>query len=179
MLPSHVMLASPPGSNMTCNSRVPMDDENSWHFRVSWNAGRPLTPEELNFIQNSGLNYPELEPGTFRPKANKDNDYLIDREWQRTGSVTGIKGTTQQDRAVTESMGAIYDRTKEHLGTSDTVIIAMRRKLMKVARELAGGREPYAATHGEVYRRREVDMLLKREASWEAGARELMTVGSK
>ena len=175
MLPSHVMLASPPGNSMTCNSRIPMDDENSWHFRVTWHPERPLTQEQLDYLR-SGQGYPELVPGTFRPKANKDNDYLIDRELQRTSSVTGIMATTQQDRAVTESMGAIYDRTKEHLGTSDMVIIAMRRRLMKLARELGEGREPYAAHHGEVYRQRGADLLLKREAPWEEGARELMAV---
>src|SRR5439155_7918063 len=158
------------------NSRVPMDDEHSWHFRVSWNSSRPITDAEREYVLNSGINYPELESGTFRPKANKDNDYLIDREWQRTGSVTGIRGTTQQDRAVTESMGAIYDRTKEHLGTSDTVIIAMRRKLSKTARELQAGREPYAATHPDVYRRRGVDMLLERSKHWDTEAKDLMAV---
>ena len=42
---------------------------------------------------------------------NMDNDYLIDREaqtnWQ---SYSGIPGMRQQDMAVTESMGPIYDR---------------------------------------------------------------------
>lgn len=92
--------------------------------------------------------------------------------------MTGIRSITQQDRAVTESMGAIFDRSKEHLGTTDTVIIAMRRRLMRVARDLQEGREPYAASHGEVYKLRGVDLLLKRGASWEEGAKELMTVTS-
>ena len=40
------------------------------------------------------------------------NDYLIDREAQRNGqSYTGIPGIRQQDMAVTESMGPIYDRS--------------------------------------------------------------------
>jgi hypothetical protein len=58
------------------------------------------------------------------------NDYLIDREQQsQWKSYSGIRGIRQQDMAVTESMGAIYDRTREHLGTTDALIIRTRRKL--------------------------------------------------
>ena len=50
--------------------------------------------------------------GRFRLAQNKDNDYLIDREAQRTSSYTGIAGIHQQDQAVTESMGPIFDRRR-------------------------------------------------------------------
>ena len=39
--------------------------------------------------------------------------------------------------AVTESMGRIYDRSREHLGTTDALIIRTRRKLIAAARALA------------------------------------------
>ena len=68
----------------------------------------------------------------------------MDREAQRERSYTGIDGIAQQDMAVTESMGAIYNRTQEHLGTSDRAIISMRRMLIKAARDLANGIEPQA-----------------------------------
>ncbi len=35
-----------------------------------------------------------------------------------------------------ESMGPIYNRTEEHLGTTDMMIIASRRKLIQAAKEL-------------------------------------------
>jgi hypothetical protein len=42
-------------------------------------------------------------------------------------------------------MGAIQDRTREHLGTSDKVIMAHRRMLMKALDDVeAGGRPPMA-----------------------------------
>jgi len=50
-----------------------------------------------------------------------------------------------------ESMGAIQDRTKEHLGTSDVGIIVRRRTLLRMVNELQQGIEPYAATHGDIY----------------------------
>ena len=45
----------------------------------------------------------------------------------------------------------IVDRTTEHLGTGDTAIIAMRRKLLKVIHEMEEGIEPQAAQRGDLY----------------------------
>ena len=171
---STVMGAEPPGSLLS-NLRVPMDDENSWQFRIRWNPYRPLGDEEARSYREDGTFFPELIPSTFRCKENLDNDYLIDRELQRTVSVTGIKSQTQQDRAVNETMGRIYDRTKEHLGTSDAVIIAMRRRMIRAARELMDGREPYAAYHGDLYRQIPVDVELAKDVPFEEGAREWIT----
>jgi phthalate 4,5-dioxygenase len=47
-----------------------------------------------------------------------------------------------QDMAVTESMGPIYGRSKEHLGTTDLAVIRMRTLLLCAARGLAEGKEP-------------------------------------
>jgi hypothetical protein len=63
-----------------------------------------------------------------------------------------------QDRAIQESMGPIYDRRKEHLGTADGAVIAARRNLLKLAREVEQGIEPWLATHPEPYRVRSMDV---------------------
>jgi hypothetical protein len=74
--------------------------------------------------------------GRWRPVANQANDYLIDREAQRTISYTGIAGVFPQDSAVTESMGDISDRTLENLAPSDLMIAITRRRLMEAVRAL-------------------------------------------
>ena len=74
--------------------------------------------------------------GRFRAVANAGNDYLIDRELQKTASYTGIGSIHLQDQAVTESMGEIYDRTQEHLGTTDAMVIFVRRQLINAAKAL-------------------------------------------
>ena len=48
------------------------------------------------------------------------------------GNYTGIAGIHAQDQAVTESMGPIYDRTQEHLGTTDAMVIRVRRRLIDI-----------------------------------------------
>ena len=76
-------------------------------------------------------------PGTFRPLANKDNDYLIDRAAQKAGKTySGVAGFAMQDASLQESMGPICDRTKENLVSTDNGIIMARHRLMRAAKAL-------------------------------------------
>ena len=76
-------------------------------------------------------------PGTYRPLANKDNDYLMDRAAQRAGATySGIDGIAMQDASLQESMGPIIDRTKENLVSTDNGIIMARHRLMRAAKAL-------------------------------------------
>ena len=47
---------------------------------------------------------------------------------------------------VTESMGPIYDRAQEKLGSTDLAITRMRHILLSAAKGLAAGNEPPALT---------------------------------
>ncbi|HSF06712.1 MAG TPA: Rieske 2Fe-2S domain-containing protein [Methylomirabilota bacterium] len=112
--------------------------------------------------------------GKFRLAQNKDNDYLIDREAQRTESFTGIAGIHQQDQAVTESMGPIIDRTREHLGTSDAMIIRTRRRVINVAKALRdAGTTPPGVDDPTAYRYRSGGVVLPRDADWLHATKEL------
>ncbi|MBO0694431.1 MAG: hypothetical protein J2P58_16110, partial [Acidimicrobiaceae bacterium] len=81
-----------------------------------------------------------------------DNEYQIDREAQRRTTFSGINDFQSQDLMVTESMGPIYDRSKEHLGTTDVAIIRMRTLLINAAKALAEGKEPPAVGTDHDYR---------------------------
>ena len=85
-------------------------------------------------------------PGTTLPEERLDNDYLIDRQQQRTVSFSGIKGIRAQDAMVTETAGPIADRSREHLGSSDMAVVAMRRMLMEAANGCVATGQPHAAT---------------------------------
>jgi phthalate 4,5-dioxygenase oxygenase subunit len=124
---------------------VPIDDENTvfnfWKYRFD----RPVTDEEREFaLTLSGFRLgPDVDPKTWDVHRNRANNWLQDRNAIRKGtSWTGIDGANLQDIAVEESMGAIFDRTKEHLGTSDVAVIRMRRLMLDSARELANGGAP-------------------------------------
>ncbi len=78
---------------------------------------------------------------------------------QRTQNYTGIGVVRTQDTAMTESMGGIVDRSEEHLGTTDAAVIAARRRLLKMARDLQAGIESTAAMNPDVYNVRAVDQV--------------------
>jgi hypothetical protein len=64
------------------------------------------------------------EPGTFRPMANKDNDYLLDRHAQKEKrAYSGVFGIAIQDASLQESMGPIQDRASEKLLPTDRAIV--------------------------------------------------------
>jgi nitrite reductase/ring-hydroxylating ferredoxin subunit len=133
----------------SCIMMVPIDDNTYW--RWSFTTKPDVFAAQL--AVGYGSDMPQFGPGTRGGGGGlgngvqertqfAENDYLIDRENQRTTTYTGIEGIAQQDMAVTESMGGVYDRASEHLGTSDMAIIRMRRMLIKAARDLAEGIEP-------------------------------------
>ena len=72
-------------------------------------------------MQTGGGVHAELIPGTFRPVANRDNDYLMDRAAQKAGHYySGIKGIAIQDASLQESMGPIAGPTEGKPGRPPT-----------------------------------------------------------
>ena len=115
------------------------------------------------------------DPGTFTLKANLENDYFIDRAKQKTQTYTGITGVNTQDMAVQEGMGAIVDRSKEHLGTSDRATIAMRQLLLEAFEVVETGGEPRGADPATSRTVRAYDNYVAKGRDWrEAFASELV-----
>jgi phthalate 4,5-dioxygenase oxygenase subunit len=174
MLPSYTIIPYQKGLSINGHCWVPRDDQTCFVWSASWNPEGPLSEEDRESIRKETFIHEQVDPVTFRPVRNKDNNYLIDRNEQRASTMTGIHGFAAQDQAVQESMGPICDRTRERLGTSDTAIIAARRLLLAEINGLAAGHEPFAAAHGDVYWVRSASLLLKRDVEFDEGARELM-----
>ena len=124
-------------------------------WRFAFDIEKPITAER----RAGAGGVPRLIEGTIMPLANASNDYLIDREMQRTFNYSGNPIIREQDTMMTESMGAVMDRTREHLGTADAAVILYRRQLMRMARNLQKGIEPYQATHGDLFHVRALDAL--------------------
>src|SRR5207247_4135741 len=113
-----------------------------------------------------------------QPIGQPDNDFLIDRQAQRRNSgptgYTGIGGIAMQDAAVTSSMGPIYDRSKEHLGTSDVMVIRVRRRIIAaIQAHMKYGTVPPGVDDPAAYRVRSGGVLLPEEADWVEATREL------
>lgn len=116
---------------------IPIDDENCWAWSFDYHPVRALTTEERQAMKDGKGIHVAYVPGTYRPAANKDNDYLMDREAQRKGiTYSGVEGIAMQDASLQESMGPIVDRSKENLVSTDNGIIMARHRLMRAARAL-------------------------------------------
>ena len=114
--------------------------------------------------------------GRFHITQNWGNDFLIDRELQSSGqSYSGIPGGARpQDMAVTQSMGPIYQRDKEHLGTTDQLIIRTRRRMINAAKAFAEkGTVPPGVDNPRMYRQRSGGVILPRTTDWWEGTKEL------
>jgi len=115
--------------------QVPSDDTYTWRYNFRFKRSEPMTEQE---------HHPDkFQVGAdYKLIANSHNRYLLDRRKQRTKQYSGIDGFATQDACVTESMGTIVDRTKEHLGTSDTYVIALRKFLIEAIKNFQKGIEP-------------------------------------
>jgi len=144
---------------------VPIDDENCmvWNFYHT-HDGQPLSKDaDLGAGNEPGIDV-DIENG-FRSFRNKSNDWLIDREVQKTDTYSGIKGINAQDRAVQESMGAIVDRSKEHLGPADKAIIATRKLLLEATDVVEQGGDP-AGTRASYYEVLAAENTLPKDEDW-------------
>jgi phthalate 4,5-dioxygenase len=155
---------------------VPIDDEHTMVYNMLWSydANVPMTPEYIAWWESFNGRADEDQLPGFKPKRNLSNDYMIDRQRQKTQTFTGIIGINTQDMAVQEGMGPICDRSKEHLGTTDKAIITARQLLLEACDDVAAGKTP-RGTDPTTYRAvRPYDDYVPRNRTWrEAWANEL------
>jgi phthalate 4,5-dioxygenase len=135
--------------NIQARAWVPLDDTHTmmifWRRRTGGprSSGEPLK----NGKPLAGARpAPDFHPrdtgwlGRYRVVAEESNDWLIDREAQRTNRIySGIDHIGLQDQAVTESMGGITNHMHEHLGPGDVMIARTRRRALAAARAFADG----------------------------------------
>jgi nitrite reductase/ring-hydroxylating ferredoxin subunit len=118
---------------------VPVDDYTHVRFEFFYDA-KGLNKERLrkNRAANVG---PDL-----RHIRRAENRYLQDRDALKRGeswSGMGLHFPSQDAFAIeTQGRNRIQDRTKEHLGSSDIVITAVRRALLKAIEQVQTGKEP-------------------------------------
>jgi phenylpropionate dioxygenase-like ring-hydroxylating dioxygenase large terminal subunit len=177
VMPSFTMIAPRGDHSVHGHFWIPIDDETCWAWSYDYHATRALTPAERQAMRDGHGIHVTYVPGTYRPAANKDNDYLIDREAQRRGeTMSGVAGIAMQDASLQESMGPIVDRTKENLVSTDNGIIMARHRLLRAAKALAEkgvlppGRDP------EHQRVRSAAVVLPPDAAFHVAAAEHLRV---
>jgi nitrite reductase/ring-hydroxylating ferredoxin subunit len=158
---------------------VPIDDEHCWAWSINFHPGKPLSDDERRHMEEGRGIHCLYEPGTFRTRANKDNDYLIDRRAQQEKrAYSGVFGIAVQDASLQESMGPIQDREHEKLLPTDRAIVMARRMLYDAATALEAGVEPPALDAGTQHVRA-AGVLLDRQTKPQEWAKRHLADGLK
>jgi phthalate 4,5-dioxygenase oxygenase subunit len=121
---------------------VPVDDTHTYWYSFFTSFDAPLDKEAMRAQRLACVQLPD-----YAPKKGRHDAWGHDPEEQRTRTYLGMgeDDINLHDQWAVESMGEIQDRTREHLGTSDKVIIANRMTLLKaIATVRAGGTPPMA-----------------------------------
>jgi nitrite reductase/ring-hydroxylating ferredoxin subunit len=143
---------------------IPIDDTSTWFYI--------LMMRDTPFSEDERASARSWIDSSYRRIRNAGNGYLQDRELQKSRSYSGIRAVipAEQDGCATESMGPIYDRTREHLGYSDKTIIALRRVLLQAAKAVQAGSEPphivRDAKFNDFSRLRAVKGIVPANGSW-------------
>lgn len=181
IFPFHTMF--PSEGFAILRSFVPVDDDHSMLITQLADPEQPVDPRVSQGFADAYEEAGGYLPRTNDPRsyfmtvANKRNDYHRDLEVQADRMFCGIPFVLNlQDRAMTELMCDAegrprYDRSAEHLGSTDQMIVLVRNQLLKAARRLAEtGEPPVNVDAVDRDRVRGPALLLDSDADWVAAS---------
>jgi phenylpropionate dioxygenase-like ring-hydroxylating dioxygenase large terminal subunit len=124
---------------------VPIDDHSHYGFEFLYRHSQPVDKAALKKFRLENV-----APDN-RHIRRAENRYLQDRREQKSpgGSFSGMGDYfPAQDAFAIESQGAIRDRTREYLGSSDVVIVSVTRTLLRAIEQMQHGGEAPGVIHG-------------------------------
>ncbi len=113
-----------------------VDDTHTYWYSFFTSFDGPLDKEAMRAQRQQFISLPD-----YVPNAGRHNNWGFNAEEQLTTTYLGMgeEDINVHDQWAVESMGPIQDRTREHLGTSDKIIMANRRVLIKAIETVAAG----------------------------------------
>ena len=119
---------------------VPVDDTSCYWYSMFTSYDGPVDHATMRAQRLAEHRLPD-----YAPTKHAGNDYGYDPSEQASATYTGMgMDINVHDQWAVESMGAIQDRAREQLGTTDVAIIAGRRTLREALRAIEAGDEPAA-----------------------------------
>ena len=118
---------------------VPVDDTHTYWYSIFTSFTGPVNKEQMREQRLRANPLPD-----YLPVSGRHNDWGFNPQEQMTQTYLGMgeDDINVHDQWAVESMGAIADRTREHLGTSDKVIMANRRVLIQAIETVQAGGVP-------------------------------------
>jgi phenylpropionate dioxygenase-like ring-hydroxylating dioxygenase large terminal subunit len=138
-MPNWSVIAGPQGGDGHIGIwHVPIDDYSHWRWHFSVRRDAPLDHTSRMAQNRSGDEYADR----FHHARTAKNRYKQDRS-KFSESFTGMgRNFNVHDAFATESQGAIQDRTREHLATSDLAVAAARRMMLRGIEDIKAGKDP-------------------------------------
>ncbi len=119
---------------------VPVDDTHCYWYAAFTSFAAPMDKTTMRAQRLANHSLPD-----YVPHAGRSNDWGYDAAEQRTATYTGMgMDINVHDQWAVEGMGAIQDRTREHLGYSDRIITAARRMIFRAIDDGGRGTRPAA-----------------------------------
>jgi phthalate 4,5-dioxygenase oxygenase subunit len=115
---------------------VPVDDTKNYWYALFTSFAEPVDKVTMRNQRLEAVTLPD-----YIPKSGQHNEWGFNAQEQRDRTYLGMgeSDINVHDQWACESMGAIQDRTREHLGTTDKVIMANRRMLRQAIDAVANG----------------------------------------
>ncbi len=168
---------------------VPMDDEHTMCLMFSYHPSEPLPPRtravflEGHNGRESGhaSRHAYVEPNPTTPyadywtKFSPASGFQFDYRSQQTTWFSGLPGLWVQDAACQAGVAPVYDRTREHLCSSDAGIVMARRMLLdSLDAHHARGIRPQGVDDPDTFMVRAVSLKLPSDATWHEAGRPFM-----
>lgn len=124
---------------------VPVDDETCYWYTLFTSFQNPVDKDLMRAQRLKEHRLPD-----YAPLKNKANNYHYDPAEQQNLTYTGMgMDINVHDQWAVEGMGAIQDRTQEHLGRSDAAIIRYRRMLRQAIKAVSEARSAALPMYGQ------------------------------
>ncbi|MGA2550272.1 MAG: Rieske 2Fe-2S domain-containing protein [Burkholderiaceae bacterium] len=169
---------------------VPMDDENTLCIMFSYHPSKPLYEKSRKLFESghAGRETGHPSAAAFAPrpvsfpfakywtKFTLATAFHFNYDAQTKTWFSGLPGLWVQDAACQSGAAPIFDRSKEHLGLSDTGIAMTRRLLLETVRKFLAN-EPRAGLpeQPDLWMVRAVSLTLPSGVPWQDNGREHMT----
>jgi phthalate 4,5-dioxygenase len=183
LLPFYTLV--PPQSQypeLSGHAWVPLDDENTLCIMFSYHPSQPLYEKSRQIFEsghkgretghasiNAFAPRPPSEPyAKYWTRFSLKNAFMFDYDAQTHTWFSGLPGLWVQDAACQSGVSPIYDRSREHLGISDTGIAMTRRLLLERVHQLRKeGVKPARFDDPELWMVRAASLTLPAGESWQ------------
>lgn len=160
---------------------VPIDDHHTLALMFSYTPDQPFYEKSRKLFKegHKGRETGHHSEGAYEPRPpsepyakywsryNRANAYQYDYE-------KGLPGLWAEDAACQSGVSTIYDRSQEHLGSSDTGIVRVRRVLLDGVKKLAQGTPPASASSPDSFMLRAISLTIPAGTNWVEAGRDFM-----